>query len=75
MLLKENVLLDTIIDKYMLKNDAALARLLGISPVVLSKIRNGHKRIGPTIILAVHETTDMPVSKIKELIAKVEKKS
>lgn len=33
-------LLDAIIDARELKNDAALARLLGVKPSVISKVRN-----------------------------------
>lgn len=52
-----------------LKNDAALARFLEISPVIVSKIRHGRLSVGPSLIIRIHEATDMPVALIKSLVA------
>jgi hypothetical protein len=47
------------------KNDAALARKLDMSPVILSKIR--HRKIGPTapMLIALHEETGLHIRDIK----------
>lgn len=58
-------LFDIVIARMHLKNDAALARLLEVAPPVISKIRNGKLPLGASIIIRVHEVTDMPVKEIK----------
>jgi hypothetical protein len=62
-------LIDAVIDEFGLKNDAAFSRLTGINPVMVSKIRNRKSRVSSTQILAIHERTGMPVSRIRELLA------
>lgn len=62
-----HALLDYLRDKYKLPNDAALARELNSSAPVLSRIRNGEKNIGATLILAIHEKLGMPVAEIRKL--------
>lgn len=41
-----NKFLDTLLDKFGLKNDAALARTLEVGPPVISKIRHGRSAVG-----------------------------
>lgn len=57
-----------IIGAQSLKNDAALARFLEVSPVIISKIRHGRLAVGPSLIIRIHEATDMPVALIKSLV-------
>lgn len=63
-----NYLLDFVIEKLNLKNDAALARTLGITPPVLSRIRHGKFPIGATILIAMHEETGMKVRELRRLM-------
>lgn len=63
-----NYLLDFVIEKLNLKNDAALARTLGITPPVLSRIRHGKFPIGATILIAIHEETGMRVRELRHLM-------
>jgi hypothetical protein len=63
-----HTLFDEIIRVYQLKNDAALARMLKISPANISRFRYGRRPIGASVILAVHDTTNWPIKKIKELL-------
>jgi len=51
-----------------LKNDAALSRALEVAPPVISKIRAGKLKIGATLVIAIHEISDMPISEIKETL-------
>jgi transcriptional regulator with XRE-family HTH domain len=51
------------------KNDAGLARALGVAPPAISKIRHGKLTVGAALILAIHETFAMPVAEIRRLIA------
>lgn len=64
-----NILFNTVIAENALKNDAALSRALKVAPPVISKLRHGTLRLGPTMILAIHETFGVPVTRIRELAA------
>lgn len=69
-----HLLLDTVIERNNLKNDAALSRALGVAPPVISKIRHGVLPVGATIIIGIHETFNMPIRDIKALIAESDEK-
>lgn len=60
-----NDVLDWAITNNGLKNDAALARALEVAPPVLSKVRHGRLSIGSTLIVRLHEVTDVSVRDIK----------
>lgn len=67
MAITPNTLLDTIIAENNLKNDAALAKALGIPAAPLSMIRNGKRPVSATYIVRIHETFPIEVRRIKEL--------
>ncbi|MBY0242316.1 MAG: hypothetical protein K2X55_23685 [Burkholderiaceae bacterium] len=50
------------------KNDAALARALKVAAPDISKARRGSRVIGNALILALHETFDIPVKVIRSHI-------
>jgi hypothetical protein len=60
-------LFDYIREMYNLKTDAQLAHILNARTPMISKIRNGVMRMTPALVIAVHEQTNIPVSKIKEM--------
>ena len=60
-------LFDYIREMYGLKTDAQLAHILGARTPMISKVRNGVVRITPALIIAVHEQTNIPIAKIKEM--------
>lgn len=64
-----NRLLDAIITKLELKNDAALSRVLEVAPPVISKIRHNTLPIGATILIRMHETSDFSIRELRELMA------
>lgn len=64
-----NRLIDTIVDEHALKNDAALCRKLQLAPPVISKIRHGRLPVSDATILRIHEKLDVPVKRIRELLA------
>jgi plasmid maintenance system antidote protein VapI len=64
-----NNLLDQLLADNQLKNDAALARELGVAPPVVSKLRHGRLTFGPTLILTVHEKFGVAVKSIRETLA------
>ncbi|WP_219117101.1 hypothetical protein [Janthinobacterium sp. UMAB-56] len=62
-----NKLLDTLMEKLGLKNDAALALTLEVAPPVISKIRHGRLPIGATILIRAHEATDIAIRELKAI--------
>jgi antitoxin component HigA of HigAB toxin-antitoxin module len=60
-------LFDYLREMYNLKTDAELAHILGARTPMISRVRNGAMRITPALILAIHEQTNIPVAKIREL--------
>lgn len=62
-------LLDTIMARSNLKNDAALAAALECAPPVVSNLRNRMLPLGPAMILRMHENFSMPDAEIRELAA------
>jgi hypothetical protein len=63
-----NKLLDAIIGKLNLKNDAALSRVLEVAPPVISKLRHGTLPVGPTILIRMHEVSDMGIREMRALM-------
>lgn len=61
-------LLDGIIAKLRLKNDAALARALEVAPPLISKIRHRRLPVGASLLIRIHEVTDLPVHELRELM-------
>ncbi len=62
-----NRLLDHIIEKQKLKNDAALSRLLQVAPPVISKLRHGRLAIGPTLLVTIDDV-GVPFKDIREVM-------
>ena len=63
-----NNLLDTLIDKLHLKNDAALSRALEVAPPVISKIRHRTLPVGASLLIRMHEVTDLSIRELRELM-------
>ena len=61
-------LLDALIARLHLKNDAALSRALEVAPPVISKIRHRTLPIGATILLRMHEISDFSIRELKALM-------
>lgn len=57
-----NALLDIVIKKLDLKNDAALSRALRVAPPVISKVRSHALVVGPNLALRIMEATDITPS-------------
>lgn len=60
-------LFDYIREMYSLKTDSQLAHILNTRTPMISKVRSGAIRITPALIIAVHEQTNIPIAKIKEM--------
>ena len=63
-----NRVLDAIIAKLQLKNDAALSRALEVAAPVISKIRHKTLPIGATILLRMHEISDYSIRELRALM-------
>jgi len=50
------------------KTDSNLAEKLNTSPPCISRIRHGKYKIGPTMILAIYDATDLTIEDIRELL-------
>lgn len=47
--------------------DTQLNSHLGFSPGLVSAVKNGHKPLGPNLMLACHEATGIPIEELKRL--------
>lgn len=63
-----NALLDTLIERLQLKNDAALCRLLEVGPPVISKIRHKRLPIGSSMLLRMHEISNLTIRELRYLM-------
>ncbi len=61
-------LLNEITAKLGLKNDAALARALEVQPPVISKLRGGTLKVGPTLILSMLDREIMTLAEIRSFV-------
>ncbi|RJG01912.1 hypothetical protein [Noviherbaspirillum sedimenti] len=63
-----NHLLDFLLEKMALKNDAALSRKLEVAPPVISKIRHRRLPIGASLLIRMHEVTGMTIRDLRDLM-------
>jgi hypothetical protein len=61
-------LLASIIGRLKLKNDAALSRALEVAPPVISKIRHRRLPVGASLLIRMHEVTDLSISELRSLM-------
>lgn len=64
-----NQLLDHVMERGNLKNDAALSRALEVQPPVISKIRHGQLKVGATLLIRMHEAVDISIKEAKKFLA------
>ncbi|MFC7515078.1 hypothetical protein ACFQUU_08690 [Herbaspirillum sp. GCM10030257] len=60
-------LLDGLIERLNLKNDAALSRTLEVAPPVLSKIRHRRLPIGASLLVRMHDMTGLQLNELRTL--------
>jgi len=61
-------LLASLIGRLNLKNDAALSRALEVSPPVISKIRHRTLPVGASLLIRMHEVTELSIRELRELM-------
>jgi transcriptional regulator with XRE-family HTH domain len=62
-------LLDSVILRQRLKNDAELSRCLMLAPSSISKIRRGRNIASDEVLLRIHEAFDISIAELKLLMA------
>jgi len=62
-----NQLLDYVIKMCGLKNDADLARALGVSPPMLSMFRKGKHEVSATMYVAFHDLTGLSIAELRNI--------
>jgi hypothetical protein len=63
-----NRLLDALLENMRLKNDAALSRMLEVAPPVISKIRHRRLPVSASVLIRMHEATDMSIGDLRFLM-------
>ncbi len=63
-----NNLLETLIEKLNLKNDAALSRALEVAPPLISKIRHRRLPVGASLLIRMHEVSDLSIKDLRHLM-------
>lgn len=61
-------LLEALIERMNLKNDAALSRALAVSPPVISKIRHRRLPVTGSLLVRMHEVTDLSIQELRQLM-------
>lgn len=63
-----NRLLDAVQAHLRLKNDAALSRMLGVAPPLLSKVRHRRLPVAPALMIQIHDATRLSIDEIRGLM-------
>jgi plasmid maintenance system antidote protein VapI len=63
-------LLDFLKKEYKLKNDAALAKALGIKPPTISKLRANRQTMSAEMKIIIHKKTGMSIEDIEHFLEK-----
>ncbi|MGV3653276.1 MAG: hypothetical protein ACO1N5_03575 [Noviherbaspirillum sp.] len=61
-------LLESLIGKLNLKNDAALSRALEVSPPMISKIRHRRLPVTASLLIRMHEVSDLSIQELRALL-------
>jgi hypothetical protein len=63
-----NNLIDCLIEKLHLKNDAQLARALEVAPPIISKIRHRKLPVGASILIRMHEVSELSIRDLRTIL-------
>jgi len=67
-LFNPNKLLDKLHEIMCLKNDAALSRRLCVAPSIISNIRRGRIPVGASILVRIHEATNLSIKDLRAIM-------
>lgn len=60
--------LDGLIARLGVHSSSALARVVGLSPSIISKVRHQRLAISSEILLKIHESTDIPIRELRRMM-------
>lgn len=60
--------LNRLLGRLDLKNDAALARELDVTPGVVSRIRNKKAPVSANLLLMIHEATEIAIPELRRMM-------
>jgi hypothetical protein len=63
-----NRMLDGVIEKMGLKNDAALSRVMEVAPPVISKVRHRRLPVGASLLIRLHEVSGLTIAELRNLM-------
>lgn len=63
-----NNLLESLIERLNLKNDAALSRALEVAPPLISKIRHRRLPVGASLLIRMHEVSKLSIRDLRHLM-------
>lgn len=63
-----NRLIDELIARLNLRNDASLARELGVPREIISKIRHRKRPIGAAMLIAMHEISGLSIADLRMIM-------
>lgn len=63
-----NHLLDILRSRLHLKNDAELSRVLEVAPPVISKIRHRRLPVGASMLIRMHEVSELSIKELRLLM-------
>ena len=63
-----NNLLESLFEKLKLKNDAALSRALEVAPPLISKIRHRRLPVGASLLIRMHEVSQLSIRDLRHLM-------
>jgi hypothetical protein len=63
-----NKFFDSLIEKLSLKNDAALSRLLEVTPPVISKMRHLSTPVGASMLIRMQEVSDLSIAPLRTMM-------
>lgn len=67
-------LLDALIEKLQVKNDAGLCRRLGVHAPLISKIRHRRSPVGAAMLIRMHEESQLTIAELRFLLGDRRKK-
>lgn len=63
-----NRLIDELISRLHLRNDASLARELGVPREIISKIRHRKRPIGPAMLITMHDISGLSIADLRTIM-------
>jgi len=63
-----NPLLDTLLQKFKLRNDAELSHFLKVSASAISRLRSRQSPLTPGLLIRMHDATDMSIRELRALM-------